>query len=445
MESCKCHSLLTKVTQNNMSDTNRTITRRDFAKASAALAAGAGTAVLSTKGCSPNDGDKDTVKLGVSSYAMDAYRKILDDLDFTSQTGIKVKVIMRPIASNELLIQMISAIQAGTSPYDVLDFEDAVAISFSRAGWLLPMDDIVGPEVWADYTQPLIDMTKIWDQYKGETFRIHHNFEICYWWYRKDWFDAKGIAVPKTWDDVKSMGRVFTNKSKGIWATEEGMQKNSYLDVYIAWITRQAGGNLYEADDSLGVALEYIHDLMYKYEVLNPACLQKNYDQQNNNYIADRVAFMRQWPFFFDVARQHGSWYLPEKVTCHLPPAGPGGKSVSSYAAGWGYGIPKTAPNVNAAKELVKFLIAPENVVKMVSYSTWFLNARHSVLKAAGDKGLAKYLKMYTDASVIATRPFHHKYTEAVAVLENITSAFLTHQISLEEALKVAKQRMSAL
>ncbi|MCG8701881.1 MAG: extracellular solute-binding protein, partial [Bacteroidales bacterium] len=343
--------------------------------------------------------------LGVSNFSVDVYREILNSLDFTGKTNIHVDVIQRPIACNELTLRMTGAIQAGTSPYDVLDLEDATAIPFMHAGWLLPLDELIGSEVWADYTPPLLALTKIWDQYRGQTFRIHHNFELCYWWYRKDWFETRGLTIPKTWDHVKQMGQVFRNKNKGIWATAEGMQQNSFLDVYTAWITLQAGGNLYDVDESFRSALAYIYDLMYTSQTLNPKCLVKNYDQQNSDYFADRVAFMRQWPFFYDVAlKEYPQWYTPDKIACHLPPVGPGGKAVSTYAAGWGYSIPKTAPNVEAAKELVKFLIANENVTQMIPYSTWFLNARHSILKAAGNEGLAKYLKMYMDAGVIANR-----------------------------------------
>jgi len=420
-------------------------TRREFLAGSAAVGLGMTPAFLFVRGCNSRRGKHNTVTLAVSSFSVNTYQRMLEALDFTGRTDIHVDVVMRPIASNELRVRMAGAMQAGTSPYDVIDLEDATAIPFAQAGWLLPLDDLIGPEIWADYTAPLMEMTKTWDRYKGQTFRVHHNFELCYWWYRKDWFDARGLAIPKTWGDVKHLGKVFTDKRSGKWATAEGMQMNAFLDVYTAWITRQAGGNLYDADDSLRSALAYIHDLMYRSEALNPACLQKNYDQQNSDYLADRVAFMRQWPFFYDVAEQHAQWYSPEKIACALPPVGPGGETMSTYAAGWGYGIPKTAPNAEAAKTLVKFLIATENVPRMIEYSTWFLNARHSVLRAAGEEGLAKYLKMYMDAGVIANRPFHPKYAEAISALETVSSRYLTNQIGLDEAMEAAQKRMKAL
>ena len=38
---------------------------------------------------------------------------------------------------------MASAVAAGTSPYDVLDFEDELATSFAQAGYMLGLDDLL--------------------------------------------------------------------------------------------------------------------------------------------------------------------------------------------------------------------------------------------------------------------------------------------------------------
>ena len=92
---------------------------------------------------------------------------------------------------------------------------------------------------------------------------------------------------------------------------------------------------------------------------------------------------MRQWPYFYDVARAATDWYEEGKAEIALPPVGPAGSASSTYAAGWGFGIPKTAPNVDAAKELVSFLIDKTNTGEMAKINTWFLSPRASVLEVA--------------------------------------------------------------
>jgi multiple sugar transport system substrate-binding protein len=381
------------------------------------------------------------ISIGVGSWARDSMTKVLKDLQFTKKTGIEVEVKVRPGDPNGMITQMTGAIQADTTPYDVIDFEDEVATTFSRARWLLPLNDVVNRRFWADWPKPMIDLTNLWDRHQGELFRIHHNYEACYWWYRKDWFDAKGVDVPKTWDDVAKLGAVFTDRGKKVYASEDGLKTGTaFFQVYLAWLTRQAGGQPFGVGPKYQEALEYAHDLLYRHRVLNPASLQKDYDAQNADYTADRVAFMRQWPYFYDVVRANKKWFKPEKAVVTFPPAGPGGKQVSTYAAGWGFGIPKTTENEKAAKELVQFLVATENAGKMAQIDTWYLSARTSVLKAVGNKGMAKHLREYSKAGIITTRPYHPKFVQAWDAISRPAAAFLTNQIKIEEAMKRAQR-----
>jgi len=290
--------------------------------------------------------------------------------------------------------------------------------------------------------------TDVWSTYNDEVFRMIHNWEMPYWFYRKDWFDSKGVEVPKTWDDVKAMGAAFTDEGAGVWASEDGLIKGAFLNVYLAWVTLQAGGNPFDVGPEYQQALEYIHDLMYTSKALNPASLQKDYNQQNGDYLADKVAFMRQWPFFGDVARSddNKAWFSDDKVAIALPPVGPGGPGGSTYAAGWGWGIVKNSPNLDAAKEMFKFLVSNETSVEAVKVGFWFLNARKSVLAAApADSWLVKALNTYTDANVIGVRPHHPQFVEALTILEDTAAAYLTDQISLEESMKQAKDQLATL
>jgi len=424
----------------------KTFTRREFLELAGAATAGswlAAHAPALTFAAAPR-----TVRIAVGGWAEQNMKDLLAKTEFTKKTGIEVEVVLRTDTKETELTRLASAVQSGTSPYDVIDFEDELTTTFSQAGYVLGLDDLLPSDFWDDFSPDMIAYSKSWSTYKGETFRVIHNWEMPYWWYRKDWFDAKGIAVPETWDDVKSMGKVFTDESNGVWATTDGLMKGAFLNVYLAWVTLQAGGNPFDVGEPYKLALEYTYDLMYTSKALNPASLQKDYNQQNGDYIADKVAFMRQWPFFGDVARNadNKAWFSEDKVALALPPVGPGGKAGSTYAAGWGFGIIRTSPNLAEAKELVKFLVSKEVAVEAVKIGFWFLNARKSVLAAAPqDNWLVKQMKVYTDAGVIGVRPFHPMFVEALTILEDTAAGYLTQQLSLDESMTQAKDQLAQL
>lgn len=387
------------------------------------------------------------VRIAVGGWAEQGTKDLLANAEFTKLTGIDVEVVLRTDTKETELARMVSATQAGDAPYDVLDFEDELATTFSQAGYMLPLDDLLPQGFWDDFPPSMIENHKIWSTREGELFRVLHNWEMPFWFYRKDWFTEKGVAVPTTWDEVRSLGPVFTDEATGVWASVDGLIKGAFLNVYLAWVSLQAGGSPFDLGDPYKQALEYIHDLMYKDKVLNPASLQKDYNQQNADYVADRVAFMRQWPFFYDVARSddNKAWFNEDKVQIALPPAGPGGKGNLTYAAGWGFGVVKSSPNIEEAKELFQFLISKETAVKAVDTSFWFLNARTSVLEAAGGKGVAAPTKLYSDAGAIGVRPFHPRFVEALTIIEDTAAGFLTDQTSLDDSLAQAKDQLAKL
>src|SRR5688572_10594315 len=388
------------------------------------------------------------VRIAVGGWAEQNLKDFLAATEFTKNTGIDVEVVLRTDTKETELSRLASAVQAGDTPYDILDFEDELTTTLSQAGYMLPLNDLISQEVWDDLSPSMKAYTDVWSTHNGEVFRMIHNWEMPYWFYRKDWFDEKGADVPKTWDDVKALGSTFTDEGAGVWATEDGLIKGAFLNVYLAWITLQAGGNPFDVGPEYQQALEYINDQMYTSKALNPASLQKDYNQQNGDYLADKVAFMRQWPFFGDVARSEDNkaWFSEDKAAVALPPVGPGGPGGSTYAAGWGWGIVKNSPNLDAAQELFKFLISNEAAAEAVKVGFWFLSARKSVLAAApADSWLVQALNTYTEADVIGVRPHHPQFVEALTILEDTAAAYLTQQISLEESMQQAKDQLAAL
>lgn len=443
-----------------MSQKNK-ISRRDFMKMAGVVAASGALAACGVPATVPPatqapaaatsapavvKGGK--VRIAVGGWAEQNMRDLLSVTEFTKKTGIDVEVILRTDTKETELARLSSAVQADDTPYDILDFEDELATTLSQAGYMLPLNDLISQEVWDDLSSGMKAYTDVWSTYNGEVFRMIHNWEMPYWFYRKDWFDEKGVSVPKTWDEVKALGEVFTDDAAGVWASEDGLIKGAFLNVYLAWITLQAGGNPFDVGPEYQQALEYIYDLMYTSKVLNPASLQKDYNQQNGDYIADKVAFMRQWPFFGDVARSddNQAWFSEDKVAIALPPVGPGGPGGSTYAAGWGFGIVKNSPNLEESKELFKFLVSNEAATEAVKVGFWFLSGRKSVLEAApADSWLVQQLKAYTEADVIGVRPHHPQFVEALTILEDTAAAYLTNQMSLEDSMNQARNQLATL
>ncbi len=182
-------------------------------------------AVMIIPAAGAREPEPEKIVVGVGGWAVEPTQRAVEELGFTEETGIEVEVVTRPGSPPEFLSQMSSAILGGTSPYDVIDIEDDVAIGFSRSGWLADLDPLFDDEFWDDWPEAMIEMTETWSRYDGELFRVPHNYEAQYFWYRKDILDSYGLQPPKTWDEMVEVGKAVTSGDR--YGVSDGLRPGS--------------------------------------------------------------------------------------------------------------------------------------------------------------------------------------------------------------------------
>jgi trehalose/maltose transport system substrate-binding protein len=363
---------------------------------------------------------------------------------FEEDTGLTVEMEGGPITGNEMLTKYSAAFAAGTSPVDVMSDADDSSPTFMRAGWVKPLNDIIPKETWDDFPESMQAHIDGFLSIEGQHYRIPHEFAVGYFFNRQDWLDEKGVSAPTTWDELVEVGKEFTDEASGVWGTTDGLTKPALLYVFVAYLTAQAGGKVFEFDEQTGVALQFLYDMIYTHKIFPETALNNDYTAQNALYMADKVAFMRQWPFFQDVAAAATDWYAPEKIVITVPPAGPAGSK--SWIGGWGWSIPTYAPNPDGAAELIKYLTSTEVAPELAKQQGFFLTPRKSILAVLDPENpLVKAMALYAEEDVFAARPFNPRVAEAQTVVDDMASLFLSKQASLSDVLKQGKDAIAAL
>lgn len=427
----------------------KAMSRRTFLKGTAGAIAAAlaaqGSSAFATQGIfAPRFiRQNNTVVLAIQEFAHDAIKAVLPD--FEKSTGLTVQLEGGPVSGNDMLTKYSSAFASGQSPVDVISDADESSPAFQRAGWVLPLDDVIPQETWDDFPDSMKANIDVWDAYNGARYRVPHEFAIGYFFTRKDWLDAKNLKSPTTWDELVSIGKEFTDPTTGVWGTTDGLAKPGLLYVFVAYLTAQTGGSVFDFDEKTGAAMQFLYDLIYTHKIFPETAINDDYTKQNALYFADKIAFMRQWPFVQSVAEGNTDWYKPEKLVIELPPAGPAGSK--SWLGGWGFSVPKYAPNLDGAKELIKYITSVDVIPKLAAGQSWFIMPRKSIIKAfeGKDDPILTAMGKYSDAGVPAARPFHDKVADAQTAVENVTSLFLSKQSSLSDALKQGQELIKAL
>lgn len=419
----------------------RTFLRGTAASIAAALATSGGGQLLAQGVYAPKllRRQSKTVVLAVQEFVHPIIQKVLPK--FEADTGLTVQLEGGPVSGNDMLTRYSAAFASGNSPVDVMSDADDSSPTFMRAGWVLPLNDVIPKETWDDFPESMKPHIDGFLSIDGVHYRIPHEFAVGYFFSRTDLL----AKTPTTWDEVVSIGKEVTDKANGVYATTDALIKPALMYVYVAYLCAQSGGKVFDFDEQTGVALQFLYDMIYTHEIFPDTALNQDYTAQNNLYMADKILFMRQWPFFTDVAKGNTEWYKPEKVVISLPPAGPAG--AKSWIGGWGWSIPTSAPNLDGAKELIKYLTSVEVAPVLAAEQGFLLTPRKSILEALKDSGnpLLPAIQMYSDANVFAPRPFHPRLAEAQTVVDDMASLFLTKQASLSDVLKQGKDLITAL
>lgn len=394
-----------------------------------------------TEPVSPTTGELDsdvTITYAVQAFAHDALRPIVDQ--FTAETGIEVVLESGPSTGQDLLTQLVPSFQAGESPYDVIDADDPAGAALMAGGWLMPLGDDVTAAYLEDLSEGMAESHEMWNTKDGQSYRLYHNFEPGYYWVNMPLLEAHGQSVPTTWDELEQLGEALS--PEGIYAFADAASRPGLTFVYLAYLTAQAGGNLYEFDEGTRTAFEFAKRLVDSGAFPQDA-VTWNYDQSNAAYMGDRVATMRQWPFFADVSRGNTEWFAEEKVTIAAPPAGPAG--AKTWAGGWGMAIPKAAAHPAEAAAFVEFMNRPDVAVQLAKAHSFFITARTSVLTEMAGDGLVAHLKEYADNGYLAPRPFHPQAAQAETIVDEVGQAYLTGQMDLDTAMERGRAEIEAL
>lgn len=378
-----------------------------------------------------------TIRVGLQESLYDTYRPHIDA--FTKQTGIKVRLSAVPPAGGDQVTQLTPQFSSSTTPVDALMTSDEATPSFIQAGWLEPLT-AEWNKVKDDHPADMQAYVKQWSSKDGEVYRIPMGWSVGFYWVRQDVLDRLKADVPAKWDDLLDLKQKAS--SRGMFAFADAVSKPSLATVYMAYLCSQSGGQLFDFDDGTRQAFQYAKQLIDT-KAFPKAALNWTYDQLNANYMNDKIATMRQWNYFFSVARDNKKWFEDDKAVIVLPPAGPAGRG--TWAGAWGWTIPKFSKSVDQAKQFIAFMTTSELAPQLAKANSQLVMPRSSINEAMPDDGTVKAMAEYSKAGVTKTRPWNANVGQAQSVVDTIASSYLSGQMSLDEAMTKGKQRIDAI
>ncbi|HEY8370975.1 MAG TPA: sugar ABC transporter substrate-binding protein [Thermodesulfobacteriota bacterium] len=273
-----------------------------------------------------------------------------------------IRVEMEAVSTDGRLQKVTASMNARTMPelFKILPEE---RFNFGRRGFLVPLDDVAQEIGLSDFPEELII------RIDGKIYDLPYtlgNFSTL--WYRADLLEAKGLAVPKTWDEWLAAARALTDGD--VYGTVFPAGKNRMTSLFFSSLFWSAGGTYFDKNlevtfdkgDAAVKALTFLKELA-KYAP--PGIASYSYNDMINTYLTGKIALDLYAPRLVANAASNRP-DLIGKTRAAPPPAGPSGVGVrfvnqNSFAiASERVG----AKNIQAAKTFLKYILTGDRAAE---------------------------------------------------------------------------------
>jgi trehalose/maltose transport system substrate-binding protein len=276
---------------------------------------------------------------------------------FTKDTGIKVKVVPHPAASDASYSQLARVFSSKSSSFDVA------------------MIDVVWPGAFAPY---LVDLKpKLGKEAKQHAQGIIRNdtidgklvampwfgdFGILY--YRTDLLKKYGYsAPPKTWTQLFAMAKKIQDGEQASNASFSGLvfQGNSYegltCDALEWYESAGAGGFIDDGKVTINNPkgariLDQFRNQIGKTTPRDVTTYQEG--EAHTAFVEGNAAFMRNWPYAYSIGADPKTSKIVGKFSVTVLPHA-GGSSVGTVG-GWQLAVNKYSKHVDASIEFVRYM-----------------------------------------------------------------------------------------
>jgi multiple sugar transport system substrate-binding protein len=287
-----------------------------------------------------------------------------------NSTHPEIHVSFSQLSWGDYMQKILAAVEAGNPP-DVSGGDSGIAFNMAAQDQALDISDLYAE--W-EASGALADMTdwatKKWD-WNGMHPGITWQFDSRVIYYRKDLFEAAGIAPPTTWDEWLAAAKALHDPDGGVAGMALPAKQGTYdADQFWMQLVLQAGGGIADAEGNLTInSPENLAALKFEKELVD-CCTARgtaswSFTEVMRAYEQGQAAMaFGHGGFISDIQRNAPEIFANTGVLPVLiGPGGPEAQHIVSFANPWM--IYKQTEHPEEAKVFLRWMMEPENLRKL--------------------------------------------------------------------------------
>ncbi|HEX2911313.1 MAG TPA: ABC transporter substrate-binding protein [Chloroflexia bacterium] len=328
--------------------------------ASAATTAAGGSATTAAAGGASATKASGKVVVASPRDPTGTIKKIIADYN-SKNTGITIDYQELPQDSTENKNKYTTVFAAKDPSIDVLASDIPWVPEFGSAGWLLPLDKYVTPDLKDQFYEGTIQGAT----YKDKLYGLPWYINVGMLYYRKDILDAAGVKPPETYADLEQAAAKL--QKDGLYGFIFGAFQNEGLSANWLEILWGYGGEFWDPKtaevtvnkgDNGVKALQWWFDNIYTRKISPDKVTGWKSPDIRNVFNEGNAVFMRDWADGYALTQANTS-KVAGKVGIK-PMVHAEGQKASGCLGNWYMAISNFSKNQDAAWEIVKYLTGPE-------------------------------------------------------------------------------------
>jgi trehalose/maltose transport system substrate-binding protein len=398
--------------------------------AEALRAAIAPPAVPNARALRAKYGGKTVTFVGDNAVGSSHKRDLLLVAKFTRDTGIKVKLIPHPAASDAAYAQLARNFSSKSSSIDVMMMDVVWPGAF--APFLVNLRPALSKEA-AKHAQGIIQNNTVGGKLIAMPW--FGDFGILY--YRTDLLRKYGYSKPPaTWAQLGAYAKKIQDGERGANPNFYGYvyQGNAYEGLTcnaLEWLASSGGGQFIDDAGKASInnprAVAILNLMRSWVGTISPRGVTSYQEEDARNAFASgNAAFLRNWPYAYSANQ---TTPVKGKFDVTTLPHGPGGKAVGTVG-GWQLGVSRFSKNIPASIELVRYLTSPA----VQRFNAVYNSNVPTIPSVAADRAVRRtnpYLKPEISNVMRVTRPsrfLRTKYNQGSQIIYQGVNQILNGQ-----------------
>lgn len=279
--------------------------------------------------------------------------------------GVEIKI--EGLAWGDLDKKLATALAAGAPP-DAAHGQPITCVSFASMGLLRPVEDLedsLGKD-------NLIDAFRSLCRWEGRTYGVGHSPAASVFVYRKDLLAAKGLKLPRTWDELIRVAEALKEVKDG-QVVRYGITMTGqplFVNISVGELLKANGGRLFDQKGHPTLTEKPVIELLDFYKkldrVLPPNWTTQGYTDTFSNLANGKAAMLYQ-------AYGRGVGYIQKYASSDIADpnhfavadkvVGPSGKTAAAQLDCEPWMVFKDARNAAEAVDFLKFFFQDENYI----------------------------------------------------------------------------------